>query len=382
MKHPFTQWITPAVFLLLIFGFTTANLLTPDRDFSENENRPLAQKPQFSMAALFDGDYTAAVETYLTDQFVGRDSFIGIKTETDYISGKRDANDIYFAKDGYLIQKNPPESIDRGRLTRNIDSVASYTNRAVARYGKEHVRVMIVPTAGEILSEKLPPFAQEFHQPDLLSAIQKKIPEGTFVDLQATLRKHKDEYIFYKTDHHWTTDGAFYGYEAYCESLGISPKSKSNFKIETVSEQFEGTLYSKARLLSTKPDQMKAYFPKQELICRLDYNWGERQSDSLYEESWLEKKDKYSYFLGGNNPVIKITTNHKNGRHLLLLKDSYAHCMTPFLGNEYETIELIDLRYFNEKLSDYETKNNYTDVLVLYNAVTFSGDTGVTKIDR
>ena len=254
MKYPFIRWITPAIFLLLIFGFTTANLLTSDRDFSENENRPLAQTPKFSITALFEGDYTSDVETYLTDQFVGRDQFIGIKTEADYLFGKRDANDVYFAENGYLIQKNTPESIDQERLARNIDSLAFFAGRAVSRYGKEHFRVMIVPTAGEILKEKLPPFAQEFSQPELLTTIQGKMPKGTFIDLQNILREHKEEYIFYKTDHHWTTDGAFYGYEEYCQSLGVSPKSRSDFTVETVSDQFEGTLYSKARLSSTRPD--------------------------------------------------------------------------------------------------------------------------------
>lgn len=382
MKHRITQWITPAVFLTLIFGLTTANLLTGERDFSEVENRELAKMPEFQWDALLEGDYTAGVETYLTDQFVARDAFVGLKTQTDYLVGKRDANEVYFGQDGYLIEKHTEESLDREQMEKNIDRLSRFSSFAVEELGEDGVRVMIVPTAGEILKEKLPPFAQEFSQTAMLAAIEASLPQGTFVDMLPVLEEHRDEYIYYKTDHHWTSDGAYYGYHAYCESIGTAPMEKSEFEIQTVSDRFYGTIYSKARLASTRPDSVTAYFPKEERSFHVDYNLGAKQTDTLYDESWLSKKDKYSYFLGGNNAVVKITGGPANGKKLLLVKDSYAHCMAPFLANEYEEIDMIDLRYFNMSLREYLQENEFTDVLVLYNAVTFSDDLSVLKMDR
>ena len=382
MKQKAAIFITPAVFLILIFGMTVLNFSMPDKSFSESENRFLQQKPQFSWSALFDGTFTADVEKYITDQFPWRDGFIGVKTETEYVTGKRDTSGVYFGSDGYLIEKHDPASVDQKKLEKNQQRLENFISRVAGELGEDHVRVMIAPTAGEILKEKLPPYAQEFSQAEMFARMKEKIPAGCWVDLLAVMQQHSGENLYYKTDHHWTTDGAYLAYRAWCASVGVPGMTADEFDREAVTDRFFGTIYRKARLSSTKPDTIYAYFPKQEYRYHLTYDLGAKESDSLYEESYLEKKDKYSYLLGGNNGVVTIQGPNQNGKTLLLVKDSYAHSMAPFLANEFETIQMVDLRYYNGSLKEFQQQQGITDVLVLYNAVTFSEDLGVLKMDK
>lgn len=382
MKNRIVRLLTPAVFLALLFGFALANLLTPDRAFSESENRLLQQRPAFSFDALLDGSFAAEVEGWISDQFWGRDRFIGWKTGVDYLVGKRDANGVYFAADGYLIEKHDAASLNREQQAKNIARLQSFVNRAAESLGEAHVRVMIVPTAAETLKEKLPAFAAEFSQPELFAAVQSGIPAECWVELLEPMAAHREEYLYYKTDHHWTTLGAYYGYRAWCESVSVPGLTDADFHRRQVSDSFYGTLYSKARLATTKPDQMQVYLPRQEQSYQVDYNMGEKQTQTLYAEEYLSKRDKYSYYLGGNNALVTIKSDLQNGKKLLLVKDSYAHSMVPFLVNEFEEIAMIDLRYFNQPLSEFMEQNAFTDLLVLYNAVTFSEDLGVMKMDR
>lgn len=387
MKQNKALWITPIVFLVLIFGVAILNLSTPDRDFSESENRPLEQRPSFSWDALFSGEFTTNVDTWLTDQFPFRDGFIGVKTGTEYAAGKRDTNGVYFAQDGYLIEKHDQSSVDMPKLQKNVGELSGFVNREAQRLGTDHVKVMIAPTAGTVLRGKLPAFAasQEFDQAAFFEQLRKTLPEGTWIDLLPTFENAAGSNVdlYYKTDHHWTTTGAYLAYREWCEAVGVQGLDQSVFDKKTVTESFYGTIYSKARLSSTKPDKIEAWNPKSgELDCTIDYNLGQKSLDSLYDESYLDKKDKYSYFIGGNNAVATIHTSVHNGKTLLLIKDSYAHSLAPFLANEFETIHLIDLRYFNMPLSQFIEQNPVTDVLVMYNAVTFSDDLGVLKINK
>lgn len=262
MKHRIAAWIVPTVFLLCIFGIAVFNWCTPDKGFSEMENRYLQQKPVFSLESLFDGSFTKETESWVTDQFFWRDGFIGVKAQSEYLIGKRDSSGIYFAKDGYLIEKHEPTSINQSQTEKNLSHLSHFAQMAQEKLGQGRVQVMIVPTAGEILFEKLPPYAQEFDQGKLLDRIKSMLPEGVFLSVEDELRAHKEEYLYYKTDHHWTTDGAFYAYQAWRESTGREVPMKEDYTREQVSDSFYGTTYSKAHLFQTKPDQVIRYLPK------------------------------------------------------------------------------------------------------------------------
>ncbi len=369
--------LTAAVFLVLIFGLSLVNLLTPDRAFSEMENKYLQQRPKLTLERLFNGKFTAEAEKYVTDQFPGRDAFIGVKTQSEYLLGKRDTNGVYFAKDGYLIEKHP---VLDPQAEKNIPRLTAFVNEAAEELGAEHVRVLIAPTAGELLRDKLPAYAPEFSQEALFEQIRREIPQECWVELLPAFREAaaRGDQLYYRTDHHWTTQGAYLAYVQWCRSLGLEPET--DFEVRAVSDAFYGTIYSKARLSDTQPDTIHAYFPQEPRDYRLEFDLGKEGLEGLYDERYLSKKDKYSYFLGGNHAVTVITGPEKNGKTLLLVKDSYAHSIAPFLADEYEQVTLLDLRYYNGSLKSFREEHPPTDIMVLYNAVTFCENVGVLKM--
>ncbi|MGI5960211.1 MAG: DHHW family protein [Massiliimalia sp.] len=376
MKPKTKAVATTAMFLAVLTGLSVANWLWPEKDFSENENRSLQTLPEFSAEKLFSGKYTSQFETYTTDQFIGRDYWVSMKTSADRVTQKKDSGGVYFAEDGYLIEVYREEDVDWEQFQRNVDRLNEFLTSAEQTLGQGHASAMIVPTAGEVLRDKLPAFAPSADQKKMLEQMENTLPAGSFVNLLPVLSEHKEDSIYYHTDHHWTTYGAFLAYQQWAESMGITPLSQEDYEIKTVTESFYGTTYSKANDLGAKPDSIQVYLPKETQSVTLEINSGKetQEFNSLYVDSYLEKKDKYSYFLGGNNPVDTIHTGVNNGRKLLIVKDSYAHCFAPFLTSHFEEITLVDLRYFRKGMKEYMEENGFTDVLVLYNLQGFADD--------
>lgn len=366
----------------MIFIISIMNFIKPDKVFSESENRFLEKKPKFSWEALFNKTYTADIEKYITDQFIWRDIFVGIKTQAEHLLGKKDTNGVYFSKDDYLIEKHDTTKIDQDLLNRNIDRLYEFMDTTSKKLGNENISVMLVPTSSNILKDKLPSYATQFDQDLMLDSIKEGIKYGKFIDVRQLLNSNSKEYIYYKTDHHWTTLGAYYGYLAWCNEMSINAMKQEDFDVKIASIDFYGTIYSKARLRTTKPDTIYTYIPKAPLTYGVDYNQGSNLTDTLYENNFLDKRDKYSLFLGGNNPLVKITSSNKNGKKLLLIKDSYAHCFAPFIANEFEEVHMIDLRYVNISLQSYIDENNITDALLLYNTINFATESNILKLNK
>lgn len=370
--------ITTLIFIITVAMFSIMSILKPDRNFSSNENRYLAQKPEFSAESLFDGSYTADYEEYVTDQFVFRDGFISMKTMCEIFSGKKDVNGVFIADDGYLIEAHPSSEIDKELCVRNADRMIDFVNEMKDAEGMNSVSIMIVPTAVITLGDKLPSFSTTFDQNGLIDYISDGTGDS-FVDVRNVLNTHSDEYIYYKTDHHWTTYGAYLAYENWALKNGITPVSDESFDIRPVSEDFLGTLYSKINYAPSK-DTVMVYDAPVEYSYNVDYNMGQIKTDTLYNEEALDTKDKYSYFLNGNNAVVDIKTNVENGRKLLIIKDSYAHCFAPFAANHFEETVMIDLRYLKKPVKTIIEEYGITDILVLYNAIHFAQDKNMSLL--
>ena len=362
------------LFLVLVFGFTGVTFVYPERTFSENENRVLAKMPEFSFEKLFSGKFMSEYETYITDQFFLRDSWIKLKVFSEMALNKQDINGVYLGKDGYLVERHEDSKIDVEMLQKSMDRLVEFTEKYANQLGSEKVKVMLVPTASEILTEKLPAFASGFDQNGMIDEIYERLPEGTVLDVRETLKEHADEYIFYKTDHHWTTLGAFYAYQAWAKEMGFSVPSLEEVKQTVVAEDFLGTVHSKLNVelsndkmhifeLPNTPSKVKVMVDMQESF------------DSMYVEEYLEVKDKYSYYLDGNHGLTEIISNSEGEGTLLIIKDSYAHCFAPMTVGNYEKVYLVDFRYFNMPISQFIKQYRVTDILVLYNAVTFATDT-------
>lgn len=365
------------IFNLLIFGVTAASLLAPEKEFSDRENRTLAQMPGLSVDSYFSGTFAKDYESYITDQFLFRDQWIGVKTAVERATFKQESNDIYFAKDGYLIEKHT-DSFTGDTARRNIGSLADFMKEMKDRYGEGHVTAMVVPNAVDILKEKLPPYASPYDESVYLKQIEEALPEGTWFDSEAVLKEHSSEDLYYKTDHHWKTLAAWYVYEAWAGEKGLNPPSLSDYRIETVTEEFQGTIEAKVGG-DVGYDSIEIFRLKDEAPYSLLYNRKEAKTD-LYNWEALQTKDKYSLYFGGNQPVVEGTIENGSDRRLLVIKDSYAHCFLPFTFRDFSEVDFVDLRYFNESLREYMEGKDYTDVLFLYNASGFAEDPNVARL--
>ena len=359
-------------FTLLWSVLIICNLVTPEKTFSENENRLLAKLPKYTNEKLINGEYMNELDEYINDQFVFRDNWIYIKTMAERAMLKPDINSVYFAEDGYLIEKHDKSDVSEEQAQKNKDRLINFVKKYAEKLGEDRVNVMMVPTASMVLKDKLPPFATGYDQDAYIDEVIEALPKGTFIDVRNILNQHKEEYIYYRTDHHWTALGAFYAYEQWATDAGFMPLSQEQFDITLASDQFFGTLHSRVNV-NVKPDEIYLYKIKEDMNYQLLYNLTDH-TDTLYDLSKLEGKDKYSVYMGGNNALVEVKTNNKNGRRLLVIKDSYAHSFVPLAVNHYEETFMIDFRYYNAGVEEFIEENKITDVLVLYNTMNFVKD--------
>lgn len=361
-----------ATFVLLIAIGTIASILAPTKSFSQNENRFLQQMPEISVQAFLNGTFESEYETFVTDQFILRDHWIALKTNMERLLQKKDINGVYFAKDDYLIERHETSKIDPEQAEKNLDRLEQFVNQAVEELGVNRVNVMLIPTASEVLTDKLPPFANGYDQLAVIEELKNRIPEDCVVDVTDTLKEHADEYIYYRTDHHWTTLGAYYAYSQWAQAAGFVPFAQEEFNIVKATDEFYGTIASKVNV-TVKPDDIYLYEKLGDPQYSVEYNQTE-EADTLYHYESLETKDKYTVFLNGNNALVKIVSENKNGRKLVVIKDSFSHCFVPFLADHYEEVYMVDFRYFRMGISQFMEQEGITDVLVLYNVINFVED--------
>lgn len=373
LKGSIRSKVTVTIFLLILSGMSVFGFAAGDERYSEKENRYLAIKPDLDSGNLLNGKYQEDYETYLADKTIFRNKWIELKTYIELASLKKDVNGVYFGKDNYLIARQDTDKFE----TENADKNCKYLEEFVDNYKKNtDICVMLVPNTSEILKKKLPKYAYNFNETRYINDIYKEIGEDNTVDVNEILKAHKDEYLYYKTDHHWTTLGAYYAFTEYADKTGINIEK---YTTKLVTDKFYGTMSSKANL-EIEADKVYIYEPDKEEEVSVRYNNSTELKDSLYEMSALDKKDKYSIFLGGNNPLVQITTNAENDRKVLVIKDSFAHCFIPFMISGFSKIDVVDLRYYNESNRKMIEESGYTDILVLYNVGNFVEDKNIYKL--
>lgn len=373
--------ITIVVFVALVFGITAWSLAEKPKAFSEKENRYLAEQPEFSLDALWDGSFTKEYETFITDQFPIRDQWIGFKTAAERLRLRQDGNGVYFGRDGYLIGMYGRDVFESTQARKNVASLAEFVKGQAESFTPEHLQVLLVPTASQVLKGKLPAFAAPYDQGEFVAQVKEQMPEEYLLYAEPALAEHSDEYVYYRTDHHWTALGAFYAYQEWCGAAGIPAYTAGDFTVEEASEEFYGTLDSKVNT-KVDADSMYLYHLKEGREYALEYDRDGEIRDSLYDYSVLGTKDKYRVYLGGNYGEVDIHTSLANGRTLLVVKDSFAHSFVPFAVNHYERVLMVDLRYFNMPISEYIEENGVTDILVLYNLANLAEDKNLGKIVR
>lgn len=364
--------------ILLFVGFIGVffllNLILPDKEFSEVENKYLKQMPKFSFNEFVFGDFTTDFEEYSSDQFVLRDNWITIKAASELALGKGENNDVYYCDNDTLISRFDAPGED------DIHAKAGYINTFSENCGIP-VYVGIIPGAAEIWRDMLPENAPNGDQCTLIDTLYAELATQT-IDFYGALDAHKDEDIFYRTDHHWTSRGAYYGYTAVMEAMGLTPQPISHYDVQLVSDNFLGTVYSSSGFTWVKPDSIQTFVQPYEGLHIMNYSNGQPEETPLYDTSFLEKKDKYSMFYGGITPLLEIETGNEGLPSLLIIRDSYMDSLSPFLLEHFSRISILDLRYYNGNVTEYTKEQGFDTVLICYSASNFASDRNLYKLAK
>lgn len=359
------KWLQVLLFLVFIGAFFLLNLFLPERSFSEQENRMLQTAPRFSFSSLFSGKFTSTFETYVTDQFAFRDGWTSLKARSELLSGKRENNGIYLCENETLIEPfTAPNTED---LDFSLDAINTLTDNADIP-----VYFALIPSASEIWRDKLPTGTPNDSQSETIDHAYNYVRAVT-ADVAGALTAHDDEPIFYRTDHHWTTLGAYYGYTAIANAMGLTPVPLSDYSEIVVSRDFYGTAYSASGFSWVAPDSISTYVPEDDVRVT-NYPQGSAEDGEMYVPAYLEAKDQYKFFYGGNTPLLTIRTEHADAPTLLILRDSYMDAMSPFLTAHFSEIHILDLRYYKTSLRAYIEENGIDNILVCYNVKNFSED--------
>ena len=362
------------LFFLLPVIVLVSSIILPDTGFSEKENRILASRPALKLDQIISGVYEKQFETYENDQFPLRDMWITLKATTDRLMGKVEENGVYLGKNGYLMEAFNAPSQTQYDATVNAMTSFAQKHSDLKQYA------LIAPNSVNILKSNLPAFAPTDDQNPWIDKLKDSLTSAgvTFIDIRDTFTDHKTEDLYYHTDHHWTTLGAYYAYLQAAAVMGLDTSSDSYDKAP-VSQTFKGTLSAKSGFRSGETDELDVFLPNGDntLSSVVNYVDEQKKSASFYDTSKLNTRDKYALFFGGNHAQIKISTPTESNNTLLVLKDSYANSFVPFLAQHYRKIIMIDPRYYYGDLEQLLQVENVQEVLYLYNANTFFADTSL-----
>lgn len=373
--------ITTLLFFICILIFPLLTLLSPKKTFSELENRYLKKRPSFSVEKWFDKSFMDDWEHYLSDHFVGRTKWIKSKINIQIASGKNEINGIYITPQRLMEVIPDP---DEAKIKKSVDAINRFSQKT-----DKPVYVLMAPTSAGIYADTLHENTPQLDQRSIIASIYSGFDDRiTTIDTFEYLKANKDDYIYYRTDHHWTSLGAYYAYSTAIQKMGFSPVVFSKYSIEHASSEFRGTYYSRTLYDKTENDIIDIYSCSEGNRVRsctvtrgiingkADFD----EYDDIYFREYLDKKDKYSTYLGQNQPMITIKTDSESDKKLLLFKDSYAHSLIPFLTQHYNEITVLDMRYIR-KLDDYLPDiEKYSQILFLYNSTTFSDDDYIKNI--
>lgn len=370
------QFRHPRAVVLLFIGIIVvmqaAFWLLPRRSFSENEKRVLSEAPQIDAAGIADGSVFRSIESYLSDHFPGRELWVGANAYLENAEGRGATEDIVRGTDDWLF--TAPVSDDRETLWDNMQAITTFAEKQSVP-----VTMMAVPSAGAVVSDKLPALHLPYPDADLLEEA-RRIAGNTlhWVDLYTDFcSAEQPERLYYRTDHHWTTEGAYRAYCLLMEEQGQSSVPRDDFTVEQITD-FYGTSYSKSGLWLTEPDTLELWTDSdiQAVTTVYDANRADPVTrEGMFFREYLEDADKYPVFLSGNHARVQIETNADSGKRLLVIKDSYAHALAPFLAEEYSTIDLIDLRYFKQQtISSWLEENPADEILLVYGLSSLAED--------
>lgn len=350
-----------------------------DREFSANENRYLSQFPTITWSGILSGEVQEDITDAFNDQFMNRDFWTGMTTSVEKLLGFQDIGGVYLGEEHYYFEKVMNQDISQTNYFQNL----RFVDYLAVQAGEAQVTALLVPSPGIILRDKLPEKATLYDADRMYQEaaefFQGRDERVKLLDLRQTLEETaRDKQVYYRTDHHWSLRGAYVGYEEYIKSMGRQPDSYESFDIQAISDSFYGTLYSKVLDRQAVADELDA--PKR--LPEVTVNCDGQERTSIYEETKKEEKDKYAYFFGGNYGEVRIQNPQGEERRLLVIKDSFANSMAPFLLQDYSEICMLDLRYYKTSIREFVEEYGPDEVLVLYEMSNFATDENLNRLTK
>ncbi len=370
MKNKLSDILTCGLFCGFLGLMLVLFLALPKSDFSQREKRALAESPDTSAEAILSGEFGEQAETYIADHIPGRDFFVGVASYYDLLSGRQVTKDILLAGGDRLVEK--PNLPNEAVAQRNMGII----NRFAQTIGRP-VDVMIVPSAGFAVEDSILGIHDDYTDDAIIAGIYGLAGEGVgTVDLVTPFTAAKDPgALYYRTDHHWTSLGAYTAYKAYMDALGRGYPAQGEFAVERHGG-FYGTTHSRSGLWLVPSENVELWDSGKAFTVTAYQNAADTQGkthDSLFYTDRLQELDKYTVYLNGNQPLVRIHNPEGEGK-LLVIRDSYANCLGTFLANSYEEVVLVDLRYYKTPVSELVANEGFDDVLVCYSLYNFLTD--------
>lgn len=357
---------------LFILLALVINIIVPDKDISFVENRSLQKFPEINKTSFVDGSFENKMSNWFGDQFVGRNGLIHLRYGVLKLMGQKKINDIYLCGKQLIEDTKLPNET---QLSRNLNAINAFTEK----HSDVDTSFMLIPNAVYVQNKRLPYFSDENDQGKIMDSIYNTLDSSVYsFDARKTLKKHSEEYLYYKSDHHWTSLGAFYTYQAWQKQQGNDDVSLKDYDQYVVSNNFRGTLANGSGSFGIKDDI--TIFVNKNLSDYYVQEPKQKNKGSIYDSSFLKTKDQYSVFLGGNKDIQRIELNNDSKRHLLLFKDSYANSFVQFIMNDYHSITIVDPRYYRDDIEKVMQEDLITDVMYLYNTNTFVEDTSLADV--
>lgn len=386
------------VFMTILLSLAIMNAFhSVEGSVLENENRAI-KKPIFTSNNLFSGDYFRDYDTYFSDTFVFRENFIEISSQLKGLRGLQSEGPEIVSTNainvGNRISERPDDEspsdqpIDEGVEVTKLGKILIVDNKAmeihhqneeaevgypaalnnIAEQVSSNVYSILVPTRIEF-TEKVEYKDISYPQIKTIEAINSHfIDKIKPVDVYTEMKNHADQYIFMKTDHHWTAIGAYYAYKAFMEALALEALPMDAFEMVEF-EDYLGSLWrvSHSEKLEKNPDSIFAFLP----VNETDYSkmkkglWTEGKVVDIKYFDPEYTTNHYGVYLQGDSSLSIITTNADTKRSLLILKDSYANSFIPFLTSHFKTIHIVDPRMYEDNVIDYINEKQIDDVLFL-----------------
>ncbi len=337
-------------------------------DFSELEKRYLAKPPQVTWEHISTGKFSQEAETYMADHLPGRDFFVGLNAYAELLTGRQPAKDIYVTTDQRLVEK--PVVWNEAAVNKNMSTI----NRFAMALGMD-VDLMLVPSGGWAVSDRIIGPAVTYEDEQIISNIYAAADSHVKpLDVVSVFKNTADPgRLYYGTDHHWTSLGAWTAYNAYCQAAGKDAKPQDVFRVESI-HGFHGSTYSRSALWLTPADDLELWHGSSSITVTN----GESQTvnQGPFYRDRLQELDKYTVYLDGNHSLVRLHNPEGSGT-LLVVRDSYANCLGAFLAESYENVILVDLRYYKMPVSELVKQESVTDILVCYSLSNFMTDANI-----